>query len=234
MLIAPPGSMKSTLINACYRPYMPSAIIMSDVNVDTLNRMRIRMTQGYTITLALPAYEKIYERNPQTAKNLEGHIKALVDEGFNLPSFQDQQMLGQSEARCLVVGGMVQTCYARHFSEWEENGFNRRFIWSSFQLKDPHMLTDAIHNWERITIEHRIPPMPQNRRIKMSVSVEESNLLQRMMSQQGCNATPYALLKKILAVLKWRFNRPEDRKKPMEIMTDFSQSLGTRMAKLTL
>jgi hypothetical protein len=233
MLIAPPGNMKSTFIKSCYRSYMPSAIIMSDVNVETLNKMRDKMAQGYIRTLALPAFEKIYERNPQTAKNIEGHLKALVDEGFNLPSFRDQQMLGQSEARCLVVGGIVQACYARHFSNWEENGFNRRFVWSSFQLADPYVLVAAIHNWQRIEFDHRMPAMPQ-RRIKMNVTIAESLEVRHMLDQQGCGATPYALIKKILSVLKWRYNRPGDEKKPMQIMRDFSQSLGQKMAKLTL
>lgn len=233
MLIAPPGQLKSTFIKQCYNAYHPSVVTMSDINVETLNKMRPKISQGYIRTLALPAFEKIYERNPQTASNIEGHIKAFVDEGFMLPSFANQNMLAQSEARCLVVGGLVDDCYRRKFDRWDENGFVRRFMWCSFQLKDPQMLIEAIHKWERIEFEDRVPLLP-NHKIKMTVTPEESKYMMRILESQNCPATPYALLKKIFAVLKWKFNREDDKKRPMEIIRDFSECLGKRMARMTL
>ena len=233
MLVSPPGNWKSTVIKESYKPYSPHALILSDVNVDTLNRMMPHMANGSIRTLALPAFEKIYERNPMTASNIEGHLKALVDEGFGHASFRDQRMLAQMEARCLVVGGCVLSCYVKNFSHWDDNGFTRRFIWSSFQLQDPELLTRAIHNWQRIQFEERVPSVPRTK-IKMTVTEHESNELKSLIDKQGCGATPYALMKKILSVLKWKFNKTGEEKEPMKIMRDFGTSLGTKMAKLEM
>jgi len=233
MLIAPPGQMKSTLIKNAMAAYGPQALVLSDINVETLNRLKSSIVRGHVRTLALPAFEKIYERNPQTSSNIEGHLKAMVDEGFSLASFEDSRMLGQSEARCLVIGGMVDNCYKRHFSAWKENGLVRRFIWSFFKLEDDSVLTKAIHEWKRLELEVRAPFHPA-KQIKMNVTEQESNELRKYMVHQDTEATPYALMKKILAVLKWKFNRAEDIKQPMNIMKDFSTSLGTKMTNLTL
>jgi hypothetical protein len=233
MFIGPPGNLKTTIIKQALKPYQPAAAIMSDLNVETLGRMKPHMANGHITTLALPAFEKLYERNPQTANNLEGHLKGLVDEGFSNMSFQDQRMLGQIEAHALVVGGLVNTCYQKKFSKWDDEGFARRFIWSSFQLKDPGILTQAIHNWERLEFESRAPIRPQNK-IKMTVTKEESKALMDMMRQQHCEATPYALMKKILAALKWKFHRSDEQKRPMQIMKDFAESLGQRSARLEI
>lgn len=233
MLIAPPGNFKSTVIKKSYQPYMPQAMVLSDVNVETLNKLKNHMATGQVKTLALPALEKVYERNPQTAQNVEGHIKAMVDEGFSLASFQDHRMLGQVEARAMVCGGIVQSCYQQHFSKWDENGFVRRFVWSSFQLADPSVLTRAVHNWERIEFQNRLPVVPQGL-IRMTCSDQESDEIRVLMAQQNCEATPYALMKKILCVLKWKFSAKSEKKIPMTIIRDFGTSLGQRMAKLEL
>lgn len=233
MLLAPPGQLKTTIINNSLMPYVPQAMISSDINVDTLNRTHDQMSNGQIITLALPAFEKIYERNPQTASNVEGHIKGMCDEGFLLPSYKDQRMLGQTKARVLVVGGLVKSCYERHFTRWQENGLTRRFMWSSFHLANPEILTNAVHKWERIKFQNRIPTVPSDK-IPMNVTRAESEELRKMILQQGSDVTPYMLLKKILACLKWKFDGRSEKKIPMEIMRDFGVSLGQASAKLEL
>jgi len=233
MLISPPGNMKSTFIKVCLDPYSPKAQVLSDLNVETIGRMKNHIASGQITTLALPALEKIYERNPQTAKNVEGHIKGFVDEGFAGMSFSDHRMLGQILARCLVVGGVVHTVYEKRFTEWEDNGFARRFLWSSFQLTRPEVLTEAVHNWQRIEFHSRVPMAPSGK-IKMSVTKEESTELRRMLEQQNCAVTAFSLIKKILSVLKWKYNDRSDQKLPMIILRDFGTSLGRRMAQLDL
>lgn len=232
MLLSPPGNLKSTLISVALEPYMPQATVLSDINVETLNRMRPQMANRNIRTLALPAFEKIYERNPQTASNVEGHIKALVDEGFSRASFQDQSMLGQVKARCLVIGGLVPVCYERQFHKWQDSGFNRRFIYSSFHLKDPEIIIRAIDAWKRIEFDALQPMAPSS--IKMSLSKEESDLCKMMLRFQYCNATPYALMKKIYAVLKWKFQVRKEASRAKNIMMDFATSLTSKTTELTL
>ena len=68
----------------------------------------------------------------------------------------------------------------------------------------------------------------------MTVTKEESKILRHLIGQQHCEATPYALMKKITAVLKWKFHRRDEEKRPMQIMMDFGESLGQKMGKLEL
>lgn len=233
ILNSPPGNFKSTFIKQCLKPYCPQALVLSDINVETFTLLKHSMSTGALRTLALPELQKIYERNPQTAKNVEGHIRGIVDEGFGLASFQNQQMLGQVEARCMVICGIVPSCYERHFQQWTDSGFTRRFIWSSYQLADPSVLTQAIHKWKRLEFREKTPMLPQ-KRIHMNVTESESKEIMHIMGQQGCEALPYSLLKKILAVLKWKFRERAEAREPMRIIRDFGKSLGTKMDKLEL
>ncbi|HMD53731.1 MAG TPA: hypothetical protein VKJ65_04190, partial [Phycisphaerae bacterium] len=140
MFVAPPGQWKSTVIEVSTEHYSDS-IVLSDVNVQTLNAMHDELGQKIN-TLAFPAFEKIYERNPQTSANIEGHIKALVAEGLSLASFEDQRMPGSYKARSLVIGGIPPVVHRRRFADWRDNGFYRRFIWSFFHFKDPRVIID--------------------------------------------------------------------------------------------
>lgn len=233
MLLADPGNLKSTIISCALEPYVPQATISSDINVETLNRMRPQMANKNIRTLALPAFEKLYERNPQTASNVEGHIKALVDEGYSKPSFVDQNMLGQTKARCLVIGGLVTVCYERQFKKWQDSGFNRRFIFSSFRLADPEVIIRAIDDWKRLEFDVLQPMAPPE--IKMTLTPEESELCKKMLRYQYVNATPYALLKKIYAVLKWKYNmQRRSNGKAKDVMMDFATSLTTKSTELTI
>jgi len=229
MFVAPPGQWKSTVIEVSTEHYSDS-IVLSDVNVQTLNAMHDELGQKIN-TLAFPAFEKIYERNPQTSANIEGHIKALVAEGLSLASFEDQRMPGSYKARSLVIGGIPPVVHRRRFADWRDNGFYRRFIWSFFHFKDPRVIIDAIHLWQKIDLDFDIPIVP-SKDLVLDMSPAESEKLFRMLKAQGGEAIPLVLLKKMFCVLRWRHKK--DPLQPMKIMEDFATSLGKSPAELVI
>lgn len=230
MFVAPPGQLKSTIIKTCFEPY-PDTMVLSDINVQTMNPLRDELASGRYKTMAFTAYEKIYERDPRTASNVEGQLKAMACEGFSEASFEDHRMQGVFEARAFILAAMIPALYRRKFPEWVESGFARRFLWSFYKFDDPDILVKAIHDWRRIELDHNIPVLPM-RRIRFDVTVDESRILLGMCRYQPSRESPFVLLKKMLSVLKWRY--PDDPDRPMEILHDFATSMEKRPTNLII
>lgn len=226
--VSPPGSLKSTLIRNALEGF-PDVLQLSDLNINTLTMLKTSFIDGRYTTMAFGEFEKLYQRNPATAANIEGHLKAMVEEGFGNSSFEDQRMVAV-HARVLMIAGITPSCYTRLTPRWMENGFARRFIWSHYTLNDPNIIVDAIHKWKPINFGKVIKEMPSNEHIPYTVTVKESNKLRDLMKYQPSLETPYMLMKKVFCVLKWRHSPS----KAMAIVEDFSESLGNQGAKLFL
>jgi hypothetical protein len=227
-LISPPGTLKSTIIKRSLEEY-PDALILSDINIQTLSVLKNSLIDGRYSTLAFGEFEKLYQRNPATAENIEGHIKALVEEGFQRASFEDQRAVGMA-ARACIIGGITPSCYVRKLTKWEENGFARRFLWANYSLQNPNAIVDAIEKWKLISFGRVIMKSPGNRRIPYEVTKDENTRLREMISCQPSRETPFVLIKKILCVLKWRHGV----KKGNVILEDFSECLSSKGAFLQL
>jgi len=227
-LVSPPGSLKSSLIRNALEGF-PDCLMVSDLNINTLTMLKSSFIDGRYTSMAFGEFEKLYQRNPATAANIEGHLKAMVEEGFGASSFEDQRMV-TVRARVLVIAGITPSCYSRMSQKWNENGFARRFLWCHYTLNDPHIIIEAIHKWKPLSFGKVIKEMPGNEHIPYAITPKESSHLRDLMKYQISLETPYMLIKKIFCVLKWRHNS----KKAMAIIEDFAESLGTHGAKLML
>ena len=126
MIVGAPGILKSTVLDIVDANYA-DAIALSDVNAQALNRLKSRIAQGDIRTLVLPEYSKLYERNPATASNVEGTLRALVSEGFSSASFEDATLQRQ-RARATVVAAMTPEFREDQAERWQRSGFARRFL----------------------------------------------------------------------------------------------------------
>ena len=219
MLVAPPGHIKSTLIKEALILY-PDSLILSDLNVSSLSHLKNSLVSGRYNSIGFGEFEKLYERNPGSAANLEGHLRALVEEGFDKMSFQSAEMIGVT-ARVLLVGGITPVCYAKRWQAWLDSGFARRFIWSHYKLADEDAIVKAIREWKKISFGKISAAVPASKAIEYTVLKKDANILERMLDHQPSKETPYTLLKKIFCVLVWRYGR----KKAFAILHDFSESL---------
>lgn len=227
-LVAQPGMLKSTFIKQALEEY-PDSLILNDINITTLTQLKNSLLDGRYSTLGFGEFEKLYQRNPATAVNIEGHIKALVEEGLLNPSFVDQRSPGMV-ARCAVVGGLTPSCFQRQFTKWENNGFLRRFLWCNYTLQNPDAIIDAISKWRLLSFGKVVVKTPGNKRIPYDLTKEEDGMIKHIIMQQPSRETPYVIAKKIFCVLKWRHNA----KKAKEIFTDFSACLSSKGAFLEL
>jgi hypothetical protein len=222
MLVGPPGSLKTTLIEAAVRTHT-DALTLSDLNVQQWMKMKDEfVTRRYTC-IAFPEFEKIYQRHPATALNLEGIIKALVSEGYGTGPGGDPRM-PRIKARACIIGGITTDCFERHYEEWQKNGFLRRFAWMLVSVANPQLIVQAIRKWERISLG-RINTRPADSYLEVKLSEKESLFIEHLMrSQPGLHGTGYVLMKKALAILKWKYGG-NGHPKPVKIMEEIAQAL---------
>ncbi|PWT73857.1 MAG: hypothetical protein C5B59_12395 [Bacteroidetes bacterium] len=230
LLIGPPETLRTTIIDNVFGEY-PDAFVLSDINVKQLNEMREDMAAGKITALAFSELSKIYARNPAVAKNIEGHIMALVEEGFSLASFQDKRM-SSSKARVFVIAACTEKFYGQRFTEWTDSGFSRRFLHCMYRLENPWALADAQEHRTLIELGDVKLKLPGNRRIKWNVEESEMKMIRKTLRHQFMKgiSTPFNLSANMFCVLKWKFDAAEARR----IWMDFSECIQGEAATLEL
>ena len=232
MIVGPPGSFKTTIICSAIEPH-PTAMIVSDLNVQQWLKMKDDFVIERFTCLGFTDFEKVYQRHPATAQNIEGIIKALVSEGFGTGPGGDQRM-PRMLARALVVGGMTQNCLERNYDNWQKNGFLRRFIWLLVGVQNSEAITQAIRRWEKIEFG-KIAYRPANKQIRVSMGPERSKQIEKAMKYQaGLQGTGYVLMKKIVAVMEWKYGNNGRRNRVSELLEDISPALSKDGGKLVL
>jgi hypothetical protein len=228
MLVGPPAVLKSTFIEVLDRHY-PDALMVSDMNARSLAQLRDAISAGRIRTLVLPELAKLYERKEDTASNLEGTLRAMAAEGFQAASFEDSRV-NRVKAHCMVMGAMTGAIQARHFTSWEETGFNRRFLWSLIYLEDPTILERAVVQWQRIDFQVRHimrAPLTGEKIPNVTTQAERDHLRIAIKYQPGGDhAIQLHLLVKSLAVLRWWYMIVGDGRDPMQVIESFARSLG--------
>ncbi len=230
LLIGPPETLRTTIVENVYADY-PDAFVLSDINVKQLLEMREDMSAGKITTLAFAEFSKLYARNPAVAKNIEGHISALIEEGMSLASFQDKRM-SSSKAKVLVIAALTEKFYGQRFTEWMDSGFGRRFLHCQLRLDNPWALADAQEKRMLIEFGEIRRKVPGNRTIKWNVDALEMHALRKTLKyqfQKGIS-TPFHLAANIYCVLKWKHDAKEARR----IWFDFAECIGKGSANLIL
>lgn len=236
-LVANPEALKTSFLEILSR--YPNTLPLSDINVKTLNMTRMDIAAGRIRTLVFPEFRKIYERNPQTAANLEGQLRALVDEGFRAASFEDQRINGIT-ARCMVMGAMTEELFRSKFDLWQKSGFTRRFVWAIYRLQDPQAIYRAVEKWVKLDFGPlELLEIPTNGLIPMQISESERKwVLANLRFQPGGQAIPMQLLCKMFSVLRWHEKRASKNgsktQEAQQVMKEFFTLLGKEGGVVTL
>lgn len=232
MLVAYPGSFKTTVVRGALMTHS-DAMVTSDLNVQQWIKIRDDfVTNRYTV-LGFTDFEKIYQRHHSTASHIEGIIKGLVAEGYGTGPNGDARM-PVIPAQALVVGAMTNSCMERKYDEWQKDGFMRRFIWLTYTVQNQRKILEAIRKWQKIDFG-RISTRPANRQIQVEITSERSQFLEHIMREQpGINGTGYILLKKITAVLEWRYQEHRNKNRVKEILEDIAPALTKNGGRVVL
>lgn len=231
-LVGPPGQLKSSLIEPV--DSYQDVVTLSDVNTKTLMQLKGELSTGSIRTLVIPEMQKLYERDPRSALNVEGAMRALVEEGYRGASFEDSS-INRFRARACVIGAMNEETQTDHWERWK-TGFARRFLWCLVRLQDSEILLDAIQKWKLAEIGVGIiPKAPTPRTIPNLITEPERIKIRQLIKYQPKPAViPYELLCKIAAVLKWHYQRAGLARKAMETVTEFSACLGKEGAEIII
>lgn len=209
------------------------ALVVSDLTSQNIVKLRDDVVAGRIRTIVVRDLQKIYERKSETAANLEGNLRALVDEGFRAAAWESQRAIG-AEARALVVAAMPVAFYRYRYDEWDRSGFARRFLWCHYRLDYPELLTEAIESWNRIEIGGLAWSVPAGDEIEHSISREEAAEMRSWLRFQPDDKTGLVLLQKIGSAIRWRRRKQHKKDNTMEVLNDFSSCLGQSGAILRL
>jgi hypothetical protein len=230
MLVAPAGQLKTSALEIL--DHYPDAKIVSDLNVQSIIRLRDDIVSGDIATLAFTDMEKLYKRHSAVSSNLEGILSALAEEGFRKASFQDQRMIAVP-ARCAVFGALTLRAYEQHAADWADSGFARRFLFIHYRMANAWKLEEAIKRWERYQADlDYVAKVSANRSIPFNVSDGQERVIARALKHQRSRLSPRVLLMKITSVLNWKFKG--DDKRIGSILIDLAEGLGPNGATLTL
>lgn len=235
MLCAPPGALKSTL--AEMTNHYPDALLLTDINVQTLVDLRDNLTSDNIRTLVFSEFAKLYERNPQTASNVEGSLRALASEGFSGASFQDQR-INRRKAYATIIAAMPPGMVDKNFKRWEETGFNRRFLWANYGIRGAHILDDAASELRALDFGIRdvLRPPPLSMFIPFLLTKEERDRVKMYVKNQPGNShtQQIQMLSRIWSVLKWWHREHGTPKAAEDTIQAFAKSLSREGTNLYL
>jgi hypothetical protein len=235
MLVAPPGALKSTLTETAQ--HYPDALVLTDVNVSYLADLRDAMTGGNITSLVFSEFAKLYERNPQTAMNIEGTLRALASEGFSAASFQDHR-INRRKAFASIIAVMTPATQEKHFKRWEESGFNRRFLWASYGVRGAYILDEAASGLQRLDFGVRdiirVPPLGQT--IPFMLTDSEKLRVRSYVAHQpgGSHTQQIQLLARVWSVLKWWHIQNGTAEQTEETIDAFAKTLSRDGSDLVL
>lgn len=228
MLVGPPESLKTSLLDRAFRPYN-DALLISDLNARQLGDIKGDITNGRLHTLAFREFSKLFERDPRTSSHLLGNIRALADEGFK-PTFSDPRS-SSTLARALVVAAMTEDFYGQNFDRWEKSGFMRRFIWIVFQVKNIGKAKEAMLDKRALNLDGIMRKEPL-RNIPYDMDLSDKKVVNHLLKEQRGITTTALLLSKIIAVLKWKYK--DEPEKITALLNDIQPSLTRNGGVLVL
>lgn len=221
-LVAAPEALKTTFLKTV--DGFEKSVVLSDLNLQSLGRMRTSINAGKITTLIFNDVQKLYQRDSESAENLVGALSAMVEEGFSKLAF-DVQEAHTTLTRALMLGAMVPEFYERRLRVWLDSGFARRFVWFHYSLQNPDAILDAISRWEEAEIENGFRFRVPSETIPYTVTETEARKIQWYLKNNHGQALPKILLQKIAAVLRWQNRQLHQRDDTMEVLEEFAQGL---------
>jgi hypothetical protein len=235
LLVAPPASLKTSILAAIGKN-AAGVMTLSDITVQALVQARDSIASKKIHTLMFYDLQKIYERRQDTAINIIGSIRALMCEGFTSASFEQQNIL-QVEARALVIAATTHSMYRARMPEWDETGFSRRWLYSMFSLSNPDAIVQSIMNDEPISLGTiSTVHIPFNLSIPMAGKAGDEMELRKLLQGGGQRGeeVPLILLRKVLAVLRWKAKQQKKADYSLDIVREFGKSMRNPGAEIVL
>lgn len=203
MIVGPPGALKTTCVNFLDKSFA-DVLVMSDMNVQGLTRIKDQISGNSIRTLVLPEMLKIYERHSSVSSNVEGTLRAFAGEGFTSASFENAT-ISRLTARATIIAAMTPSLREKKASDWDDSGFGRRFLWALVSLQDPGALDRAVVSGKLLDFAiGEAPRVPPGGVIPNYTTQQERESIAIWCKYQPIPHTvQISVLIKVWAVLKW-------------------------------
>lgn len=236
MLIAPSGSLKSTLLMVIPTLYPETAICDSNWYYNKLIKLQSVFYNGSRRSIIIPELASIYAGDPRTGTRVEQMFQQLAGEGCISTQEKDSRW-NRYEMRAQVFAAMTPEFASKHHLGWEE-GFHRRFLWAHLAMQNEEILLDYLTAWKRAEIEISQPIIePAQKRIPILLEYSEKMKIRAMLKSQedfGPNHTRFVFMCRTLSVLRWHYHRIGSKKNAFDTLKRFSVCLSPHAALLII
>jgi len=236
MLIAPSGSLKSSLLMVLSSLYPDTCVCDSNWYYGKLLKMRGAFYNGGKRSIVIPELSSIFAGDPRTGGRMEQMLQQMAGEG-SISTQETDSRWERYEMRAQVFAAMTPEFANKKNRGWEE-GFHRRFLWAHLAMQNDEVLMDYLTAWRRAEIEVSQPMIePAQKFIPDLLNYSEKMKVRRMLEAQkdfGPNHTRFVFLCRALSVLKWHYKRIASKKRALDTLRKFSVCLSRRAALLII
>lgn len=236
MLIAPSGSLKTSLLMTIPNLYPNSTVCDSNWYYGKLVKMKSLFYNRTARSIVIPELSSVYSGDPRTGGRMEQILQQMAGEGSVATNERDTRW-ERYEMRAQVFAAMTPEFAAKKHPSWEE-GFHRRFLWAHIAMKNEEVLMDYLTDWRRAELEISQPIVePAQGFIPNLLTYEDKMTIRGLLESQkdfGPNHTRFVFMCRALSVLKWHYKRIGSKKSALKTMRDFSVCLSKRAALLII
>lgn len=236
MIVAPSGSLKSSLLMALAALYPETSVCDSNWYYGKLLNMKAAFYNGGKRSIIIPELSSIYAGDPRTGGRMEQMLQQMAGEGSVATQAADSRW-ERYEMRAQVFGALTPEFAAKKHKGWEE-GFHRRFLWAHLAMENDEVLMDYLTAWKRAEIEVSQPMIePAMKAIPNLLSYADKMEVRKMLEPQkdfGPNHTRFVFMCRALSALKWHYKRIHSRKSALDTLKKFSVCLSTEAALLVV
>jgi hypothetical protein len=226
MIVGPPGVLKTTLVDVLDDNYH-NALSISNSYMSTMRNLMSSFFNGQVRSLCFPDLQSVYAGDPRTSGRIEQMMMQLSGEATRTIGGDQDARYAKFKGYCTIFACMTDKFYTDHANKWENSGFHRRFLWSTYTLHDPDILIRAIMQWTRASLGSTIvPQLPASGLIMDCVSTDERQEIYRWIRHQPIpHEIQFQVLCKSVSALRWHYHEHGIKKDAMETMHAFAETL---------
>jgi hypothetical protein len=204
VLSAPPEHLKTTM--ATVLDEYPNALVLSDINGPQLDKMRQDFISERWRSIVFTDYQKVWERDPRVSSNVEGCLRAMIEEGWSGPAHKSNYV-GKMPARAFLLMCMTTGFEEQHGDGWATNGFMRRLVWCRYRVGNHRAIIEAIKRWKKLELSTGSLIPWTNEPIPHVTTDRQMDKIELFLKDQQGEALPLQLLAKAHDVLDWHYKR---------------------------
>ena len=235
MLIGPAGVLKTTLLDVLDNNYS-NALAVSNSYMSTMQKLLPAFYNGQVRSLCFPDLQSIYAGDPRTSGRIEQMMMQLSGEATRTIGGNEDSRYAKFKGYCTMFAAMTPSFYTSHINKWEESGYSRRFLWSTYTFEDPDILMRAIAQWTKADLGiDRVPQCPIGGSIQdVLKQPQREEIMTWLRHQPQPHEIQFQIMCKATSALAWHYKRHGVNKVAMDTMRKFSETLQHDAALLRL